>query len=1120
MAQLPRYQRLGVRTRQPGNIDFADTREQAAYSQNLSGALDRMSQFAFKEASAAAEIRGQERVREDGAVETLAEIDKKGGAFSIADQAAYELGSRVAVAEIQNAAEIETMRILTEGERNETPFSKIQAQLLEITDGYSESLRVIDPASASVLKENINGVAGKAIERYSNYYVNLQASRQKTKQNDAAALQAQNIISGAVIPGSNPVTVRQDVARAGQLLSGLGVSDSAVKTWEANTYKAAIKENFIFNFNSSDTERQTEILTVMETVPAPGLNLSQTQALRGSLKSGLNEKLSARRSASTTIVNEVKNMTYVLESGGMPSQSAIDVLEAQADDLGANGANARVALSTLKFNMQWASMFRGMNLDEITKEVEILKGGLADFGGRGLDTPQEVYTLKTAQSYKAAAEIALKDRNQAKKDLYKPGLDAITSRISELQEAVNSGIEIDPEAISKIMILYKEIPFDLKKDLETSLRELSYTGPLLSELKAGDAQSVNAWLVKLKETGIPNLEEIGIDTDLELKALSIGESVLSAMNTVLDKASAAEKEKFAPVITDVEKQIKTLQSIVDKQISIPEETIKTLIETFQTIPENLRGDIAEQLETLGFTDELLRFAGENNVEGMRQYLSTLEVGGLQDVGNVGPDSPIEYKAITLAQQLVSSMEQAQTDLLAANKTARKEKYDPVVKDIKARISAFEKIVQSGTTVSQEDFVELFQVFSSLPDDFRGDILESIQGVGYLADVVENAQGMNVSQLTQYIEVLGQGFDNARPGGLETLSGPSQSVNTQIEFERLNLAEKMRDQMITGLKNDPLTYGIRAGTLGQNGQPLELNPINITSGSEATIASIKERISVAKTIAGKYLIKPQFFTQSEKSDIQELLRVADSATKMSVFASLVSAGGSDAPDMLTEIAQNSPFDAGIGALVLVDRQPQARSALRGQELLDSGQVPTDFTIKKANNEFNVFAGEALGNLPKTVEVILPVAIAIYADTAMNEPVFSESLWRDAISIALGGLPNGNNSNFAPVGGIQDVRGRETFLPPNISSDQVEDALSSSSIMAFTYASKQEMNPGMAEDIAAKWLKRDNRFQLIRAPEENMYYIVSDKGNNILERGNTGIKYKFDLNKFINYVEGTR
>ena len=1114
MAQLPRYQRLGVRTRQPGNIDFADTREQARYSQNLSGALDRMSQFAFKEASAAAQTRGQERVRDEGAVETLEAIDKKGGAFSIADQAAYELGSRVAVAEIQNAAEIETMRILTEGERNETPFSKIQAQLLEVTDGYSEALRVIDPTSASVLKENINGVAGKAVERYSNYYVNLQASKQKAKQNDAAALQAQNIISGAVIPGSNAVTVKQDIARAGQLLSGLGASDSAVKTWEANTYAAAIKENFIFNFNSSDTERQSEILTVMETVPAPGLTLSQTQALRGSLQSGLNGKLSARRSASTTIVGEVKNMTYVLENGGMPSQSTISVLEAQADDLGADGANARVALSTLKFNMQWAESFRTMNLDEITDQVEELKGGLRGFGGSGLDTPQEIYTLKTAQSYKAAAEIALESRTQEQKDLYQPKVEAITTRISELQKAVNSGIEIEQETINEVIALYKDIPLSLRKDLETSLGELSYTGPLLSRLNAGDPQSVNAWLVKLKETGIRSEGDPGIDTDLELKALSVGENVLSAMNTALDQASAEEKEKFAPVIAKVEKGIKTLQSIVDSQLTIPDETIKTLIETFQTIPESLQGDIAEQLEILGFTDQLLKVANEGSVEGFKQFLSTLETGGLGDAGNVGPDSPIELKAITLSRQLLSSMEKTQADLLAANETARKEKYDPVVEDIKARISAFEKIVQSGTTVSEDDFMALFQIFNSLPDDFRGDILESIEGVGYLADVVKNSQGMNVSQLTKYIEVLGQGFDNARPGGLETFSSSSENVNTQIELERLNLAEKMRSEMITGLKNDPLTYGIRAGILGQNGQPLELNPINITSGSEATVASIKERIAVAKTIAGKYLIKPQFFTQSEKSDIQELLRVADSATKMSVFASLVSAGGSDAPDMLSEIAQNSPFNAGIGALVLVDRQPQARSAYRGQELLDSGQVPTDFTPGKANDEFNQFAGDALRNLPKTVEVILPVARAIYADTAMNEPVFSESLWQDAISIALGGLPNGN------MGGIQDVRGRQTLLPPNITSDQVENALSGSSVLAFAYASKQEMNPGMAKDIAAKWLKRDKRFQLVRAPEENMYYIVSDKGNNIVERGNTGKRFKFDLTKFINYVEETR
>ena len=1235
MAQLPRYQRLGVKARQPGTIDFADTREQARYSQTLASALDRMSQFAFKEASVAAQSRGQERVREEGAVETLERIDAKGGAFSIADQAAYELGSRVAVAEIQNAAEIETMRILSEGERNETAFSKIQAQLLEVTDGYSESLRVIDPVSASLLQENLSGVTGKAVERYSNYYVNLQASKQKAKANDAAALQSQNIISGAVIPGSSEVTIRQDITRAGELLRGLGASDSEVNKWEQNTYKAAIKENFIFNFQTSDIDRQTEILKEMETVPAAELSLSQTLALRGSLKAGLNEKLSARRSASTIIVSEISEMTFVVENGGMPSQSQISVLEAQADDLGPDGVNARVALSTLKYNMGWAGAFRKMTLDQIEDQIIEIKKGLPGFAGSGLDTPQEIYTLKTAETYKAAAEIALKnsrtdektafqpkvneitnrvtelqktvdagfevkqesidelvalyeeipprlrkdlenaladlsytgpllsklkagdpqsvkawiekleetgisnvegpgidtnlelkalataeialkDQTQEQIDLFQPKIKEIATRISDLQDTVNSGIEVDQETINEVIALYKEIPPSLREDLETSLEELAYIGPLLKRLNAGDPESVSAWLVKLRETGIRGFEGPGIDTRIELTALTIGENVLSAMEKVKSDLTAAEKEKFDPIIVGVKSQIATLQSIVDKGIEVSDEAIQKLVETFATIPENLRGNIDEDLNILGFTDEMVTLSTEGNVEGMRAYLSRLEssTGGIEGVGEIGPDSPIEDKAIALARQLVSSMAKVQSDTKARNEKIKSEKYDPIVEDLNKKISAFETIVKSGREISQNDFIELFSIFSDLPDDFRGDILESIEGVGYLSDVVQRAQTMNVDELTRYIEVLGQGFSNERPGGLETLTSFPGNVNTQIEQERLNLAEQMRDKMISGLKNDPLTYGIKAGILGQNGLPLELNPIDITSGFEAAVSSLKERISVAKTIAGKYIIKPKFFTQNEKSNIEEFLRSTDGETKMGVLSALVQAGGPDAPDMLSEISKNSPFDAGVGALVLMDRSATARMAYRGQASLDSGQVPNGWSKQIADEAFSKFNGRSLDELTQTVGIILPIAKAIYTNIAAEEEFFDEELWQEAISLSLGGIPK------AGLGGIQDVRGRQTLLPPNITSEQVEDALNGADDLAFAYASSQKLRPGMVVDISGTGMRRDKRFGVQRASEDGMYYIISDKATHIVEGGGTFKKFKFDLNKLINYVEGTR
>lgn len=164
MAILPRYQRIGLQTRQPQQLDFAATREQARLGQTISQQVDRMADFAFREASAAAAVRGQERVREEGARPTLAAIEEAGGPSTIAERAAYALGSRVAVAEIQNEAEIEIMRVLAEGERNETPFTSIQAQLADIKDGYSASLDTIDPEAALMLQTRLSSASIKAEE--------------------------------------------------------------------------------------------------------------------------------------------------------------------------------------------------------------------------------------------------------------------------------------------------------------------------------------------------------------------------------------------------------------------------------------------------------------------------------------------------------------------------------------------------------------------------------------------------------------------------------------------------------------------------------------------------------------------------------------------------------------------------------------------------------------------------------------------------------------------------------------------------------------------------------------------------------------------------------------------
>lgn len=166
MAQLPRYQRLGLQTRQPGNIDFADVREQARYADTLSQQLNRMSDFAFKKASEMAVERGQERVREEGALPTLEAIEEKGGPRGIAERAAVDAANRIAVVEIETLATADMQKLTVEADNSNMSMPAYQAAMAEINDGYKASLEMVDPVAAGVLGARLQSSSSKYEARY------------------------------------------------------------------------------------------------------------------------------------------------------------------------------------------------------------------------------------------------------------------------------------------------------------------------------------------------------------------------------------------------------------------------------------------------------------------------------------------------------------------------------------------------------------------------------------------------------------------------------------------------------------------------------------------------------------------------------------------------------------------------------------------------------------------------------------------------------------------------------------------------------------------------------------------------------------------------------------------
>ena len=641
MAQLPRYQRLGVRTRQPGNIDFADTREQARYSQNLSQQLNRMSDFAFKEASRFAEIRGQERVRDEGAIETLEAIEEKGGAFGIADRAAYELGSRVAVAEIQNNAEIETMRILNEAERNETPFTRVQEQLLDLTDGYSESLRLIDPTAATVLRENLNGVTAKATERYSNWYVNLQAQKQKVKAANAADLQYNNIIQGAILPGSNAVTIKQQIAKSVELLGGLSLSEKQLEAFKIKAYNDAIKENYIFNFNSSPVEEQEIILKRMETVPAPGMTLAETQSFRKSLQGTYSKNAAIREQKVSNVVSLIGEQDDIATAGGVVSQKMLTEIEAQLDAFGPEGDRARAAYERMIFDIDTANNLKAMMPADLANFVTSIEAGLPGVGEPGRDMDVEVKTY----------DFAVKMLDQFNKDINDNPISAAVKR--QLTDDNNNLIQIKP-------IDFNQDPNAVVADLslrfdQAKLVSKAYGTPLTLFTKeetklfsnALKSASINDRLIAL-ESVVASGDAIALQAFEELAGTdgafyaAVGASMVSGNRDVATRALQGQA-----IIEAMGKPKLTSDAGLPDADSIANEVFRSVFgETLDAIPayramaENLYAFYAEGATEFNdelWTDSLNQAVGFNPENGTGGIDTVRSVSTLIPSGNTALD---------------------------------------------------------------------------------------------------------------------------------------------------------------------------------------------------------------------------------------------------------------------------------------------------------------------------------------------------------------------------------------------------------------------------------------------------------------------------------------------------
>ena len=328
MAILPRYQRIGLQTRQPQQMDFAATREQARLGQTISQQVDRMSDFAFKQAAQAAELRGQERVREEGALPTLQALQEAGGPTTIAERAAFDAANRIAVIEIESLAKQDMQNLVREADKGNMSMPAFEASMADIQDGYAASMQAVDPVAAGVLSARLGDSAMTYQGRYSDIAFRKAEAAAKERVTQIVSTGSQEILDSAIQPDATRETIEAAGAKLLETQLALGVKEENARKVVDATLKQAVRQNRLYLYDNADgIAAKQELLKEYEENPLPGYTYEQNRSFIISLDNNLKSEVNRAQQQSLSELNDaivVLGVTGEAPEGYEFNEGAID----------------------------------------------------------------------------------------------------------------------------------------------------------------------------------------------------------------------------------------------------------------------------------------------------------------------------------------------------------------------------------------------------------------------------------------------------------------------------------------------------------------------------------------------------------------------------------------------------------------------------------------------------------------------------------------------------------------------------------------------------------------------------------------------------------------------------
>lgn len=335
--------------------------------------------------------------------------------------------------------------------------------------------------------------------------------------------------------------------------------------------------------------------------------------------------------------------------------------------------------------------------------------------------------------------------------------------------------------------------------------------------------------------------------------------------------------------------------------------------------------------------------------------------------------------------------------------------------VNKELSAVNRLIEKGYSPGK-DVMDSLEVRAALSGDPQA--LPAVQEMRSMIDFQDIARQKRPAELEGFLQ---DSYSRIREkGGI-----------TPEELARMEVVERLKDNMSTELTRDALSWGGRVGLVN-------LKPIDFKDPE-----SLRERVAAASTISSYYGTPLQLMTREETAVWKNSWDMAAADDRTAMIALIQDGFGEDSIYVFNDLANVSPAVANVGGLLTQSEShaETARDFAIGDAALAAGTklVGEDGITRYSQTKV---LGNAYGWQPRAMNAVLETAERLYTAKALRQGLtvdnFNDKLYEESLQQASGAWTDRRGMQHGGI--IEYKSGHHLVLPPNMTQQDFEKTLS--------------------------------------------------------------------------------